>query len=68
MKNQILMEEYIPLRDTRYVVRILRYIILMMKLANSKCHFWHSGCADRCEDNRMREQFANGEKMLKKFI
>ena len=30
-KNSILMDEYIPLGDTRYVFRISEYIILMKK-------------------------------------
>ena len=31
MKNKILMDEYIPLGDTRYVFRISKYIRLMKK-------------------------------------
>ena len=35
MKNLILIDEYIPLGDTRYVFRILKFIVLIEKHNNN---------------------------------
>ena len=43
MKNKILMDEYIPLGDSRYMVGIAKHFLLL-KISHSICIFSHSLC------------------------
>ena len=46
MKNSILFDEYIPLGDSRKVLRFSKYYIIEEK-SHTKCHFSHSGSCTR---------------------